>query len=137
MPALPIIWAFIKGLPWKDILIGLAVAGLCYAAYHWAYERGRSSRDTEVVALTLRATTAEASIKRLQLKIDDQNKSIEGLKTAGDAKVAAGAAALAAVNADNAHEASTIEALKVSSHRVYAAGAPCTISKTLAGTKGL
>lgn len=130
-------WSIAKALPWRYIIAALAVLALVLGAYHWAYDRGRSSRDVEVANLTNRATAAESSVKTLRASIADQNKAIDTLKTTADRKQAAGAAALAAVNAENRRQASTMAALRKSAAHVYAAGAPCTISDALTGTDGL
>ena len=129
--------ALLLKLPWKYILIALAIAAVLFGAYRWAYGRGHDSRDAEVAQLTSRAVEAEASVKRLRAAVDLQNVAVDALRAEGDHRVAQGAEALQRVQDANRRQASTIAGLKKSSAISYDKDAPCTVSSTLTNVEGL
>ncbi len=131
--------AILARLPWKWIGAGIAVLALVVLLYKapWAYYRGAHSRDAEVAAIKQDRDTYQANAATLRASVNKQNAAIDALITASKNSITAGAEALAKAQSDNRKQASTIVRLRKSANTPYAAGAPCTVSRTLSNVEGL
>lgn len=76
MPFPKAIPAIMSRLPWKWIGLALAVAGIGYAAYSWAWQRGHDSRDDAFTFLTAERDAALASVADLSGALLVQNAAI-------------------------------------------------------------
>jgi chromosome segregation ATPase len=77
--------AVLARLPWR--IIGPAIGGvlLIWAAYGWAYDRGRASRDGEVATIVRERDTAIGNTARLRAAIAAQNETLDALRARSEA----------------------------------------------------
>lgn len=106
-----------KLLPWRYIGLALAVAGIGYSAYSWAWQRGHDSRNDEVRLVTDQRDAALWSVGQLSDGLNTQNDAIaaqgrlqERVAVASDKAAVAGAARRGALDA----AAARVEAVEAS-----------------------
>lgn len=133
MPAAALL--FLKGLPWKQIGICLAVIALGALLWKapWAESRGFHKRDAEVQILKTNNDTLTANLRGAQDALAQQERAVLAVQAAGDAKVAEGNANYAKAQKANQALVERNAALAKSVEKRPGAGDPCTTSSVLQG----
>lgn len=115
-------------LPWRYIGLALAAAGVAWAAYSWAWQRGHDSRAGEVALLTAERNAARANVGTLKTALQDQSAAID--KAGSATKAAQDKAAGAARKAQE--RAPGLERVRVRLDAVPASGGRCDVPDAVA-----
>jgi len=92
---LGLVWGFTKPVLFnRNFWFILALLGSVWFAYSWAYDRGASSRDPEVVALKVKLSAAEKTIEAAAITAHNQKVAYDSAITVLKAESAVTAAEL-------------------------------------------
>lgn len=121
------------------IISVIAVIGLAYGAYSWAYDRGKNAEAQKLQPILNRALTNITTLKSNQAILEkqnaDQSSGILLTKKDADARVAESTASVAAVQKKNKTLVDANKALTADIARRPSANEPCDTRDTLKGAQ--
>lgn len=72
---------------WKYVIGGLVVAGILYAAYSWAFDRGAKSRQPEIDRVVNEHNKQVAAADRERAELTEKNRRVEAERDEANRKL--------------------------------------------------